>query len=218
MFKMTFPRFVLCAVIGYPAMSFADKPAATQLAEQTDTVAAAQSLASTLETYQSLSGHYRQTMSNKAGTVLQDIKGDFQLKRPGQYFWQSEDPYPQTIVSNGSQVWLYDPDLEQVTITETAKLGFNPSSFLSGDIRSELARYRIEVSGNQYTLYPTESGAPFDVLKLEFGNGLLEQASYVDKLGQTTALRFSGVVKNPELKTGVFEFDIPEGTDIVSNE
>lgn len=203
-----------CAILACPLLSIADKPQPPSA----ELKVAAEQLAVKLDAYQSLAGDYAQVMTGKDGTMIQSISGAFKLKRPGLYFWQSEDPYPQTIVSNGKQVWLYDPDLEQVTITQTEQLGFNPSSFLAGDIRKELGQYRVAAEGERFTLAPIADNAPFDALHLSFAKDVLVQASYTDKLGQKTSLTFSNVVTNPSIADEIFEFNVPEGTDIVTNE
>lgn len=212
--KTTLKYVFAYAMITYPIMSVAQEP----ISKSERKVAATEALAVKLDKYHSLSGNYTQVMTGKDGNVIQSIAGIFKLKRPGLYYWQSEDPYPQTIVSNGKQVWLYDPDLEQVTITQSDRLGFNPSSFLAGDIRKELSAYQVSIDGDRYTLKPVAENAPFDALYLVFNGDLLNQASYTDKLGQTTSLTFSKVVKNPTITKKTFEFEVPAGTDIVTNE
>lgn len=208
-----------CAFLGCPLVSLADKPLPATAPSKGDIKSSdIEHLAAKLETYQALSGNYTQVMTAKDGAVIQSITGTFKLKRPGLYFWQSEDPYPQTIVSNGEEIWLYDPDLEQVTITPAKQLGFNPSSFLAGDIRKELSAYQVLADGEHFTLMPVADNAPFDALNLAFSGDLLSEASYTDKLGQTTKLSFSAVTKNPPLNQDIFEFEVPPGTDIVTNE
>lgn len=217
MLKSAFKGVLACSLFTLSMASIADKPMPAASAGVNESVAA-ETLAAKLDAYQSLSGNYSQMMTGKDGKMIQSIEGTFKLKRPGLYYWQSEDPYPQTIVSNGKQVWLYDPDLEQVTITQTEQLGFNPSSFLAGDIRKELGAYQVSANGERFTLTPLAENAPFDALYLAFTGDLLNQASYTDKLGQTTSLTFSKVVKNPTITKKTFEFEVPAGTDIVTNE
>src|SRR5690606_10777364 len=67
------------------------------------------------------------------GNLLEQAEGEFQLKRPGQFRWDYDNPYPQQIVADGDNIWFYDQDLEQVTVKSQAEtLAETPASLLSG--------------------------------------------------------------------------------------
>lgn len=63
-----------------------------------------------------LTGRFSQTLANANGDQGKVSSGTLALQAPRQFRWETTAPYKQTIVADGSRVWLYDPDLEQVTV------------------------------------------------------------------------------------------------------
>ena len=188
--------------------------------------AAASDLLSTkLAAYSSLQGQFEQILASKDGKVLQTTQGDFKFKKPGLYLWQSEEPYPQTVVGNGKTLWVYDPDLEQVTITSQHKMPFNPASLIAGGIDQLSRQYQIVhtlVGATEiFNLTPKTSAneqAAFSQLSLSFEGESLVGALLIDQLGQQTRIRFSAVTKNQPMADAQFTFVPPEGTDVLVND
>ncbi|HEY7773488.1 MAG TPA: outer membrane lipoprotein chaperone LolA [Marinagarivorans sp.] len=184
---------------------------------------AREQLVKRLSALKTLKGQFIQTLSGKDGKQLQETQGDFTFKHPGFYHWQSDDPYPQTVVGNGETVWIYDPDLEQVTIAKQATMPYNPANLLSGGFNDLAARYAIAQSVNgdseQFVLTPLErASAPFVELGIHFSAGVLQEAILLDRLGQTTRISFSKTNSQVKVDDSFFDFDIPAGTDILMND
>src|SRR5690606_35728590 len=111
------------------ALAFAALPA------QADEEKAAQRLTELLNQAQTLTARFSQLTLDGSGSRLQETSGELALKRPGQFRWHTDAPLEQLLVSNGKQIWLYDPDLEQVTIqTLDQRLSHTPALLLSGDV------------------------------------------------------------------------------------
>ena len=176
-----------------------------------------------LSALQSLRGQFTQTLESKDGKTLQETAGDFTFKRPGFYHWESNDPFPQTVVGNGETVWIYDPDLEQVTIAKQDSMPYNPANLLSGGIADLAARYHvlqlIEGGVERYTLMPIDAAnAPFVQLGVNFKGDILQAATLTDRLGQVTRIRFDDTKVNLKVDDKLFTFMPPEGTDILMND
>jgi outer membrane lipoprotein carrier protein len=201
-----------------------------------------------LEMLTSLQGKFRQTLSSKGGELVQSTTGTFALKRPGYYYWKSDEPYPQTVMGNGSKVWIYDPDLEQVTIASEEASPYNPASLMSGGVDNLAARYHVVLvnetqmikdskgpnpvvpenppilSGKlaaveKFELRPRQDNdSPFEYLSLTFKAQQLIEAGLVDRLGQVTSIAFTDTESNVTLEDSTFTFVPPEGTDILMNE
>ena len=92
-------------------------------------------LAALLDGMTTLSAEFEQTVTNRFGDVLQAATGRMHLKRPMRLRWELDEPYPQLVVTNGESLWVYDPDLEQVTVQPLAEaLTGSPAVFLTGTV------------------------------------------------------------------------------------
>lgn len=182
---------------------------------------AAQDLKAKLDDIQSLRGRFTQVLSDKSGVKLQSSAGEFVVKRPGYFLWQSEAPYEQTVIGTPEKVWIYDPDLEQVTIRNADHQADNsPARLLSGDL-SEL-RSAYDVSGKakdgNFHLSPRQPESPYRFIEFGFSGDKLVLLRFLDKLDQETHIRFESVQLNTPIAADTFVFAAPEGTDVIVDE
>jgi len=178
-------------------------------------------LTSLLSQADTLTGRFSQLSLDASGTQLQETSGELALKRPGQFRWHTDEPMEQLLVSNGEKVWLYDPDLQQVTIQQLdQRLTHTPALLLSGDVSTISENF--EVSHKEvgdvidFTLRPKARDTLFDSLRLSFRGGVINDMQLIDSVGQRTNILFMGVKMNEPLKSGLFQFEIPEGADVIS--
>jgi outer membrane lipoprotein carrier protein len=155
------------------------------------------------------------------GASMQETTGNLALKRPGMFRWHTDAPAEQELVSNGQTIWLYDPDLEQVTIQEMdQRLTHTPALLLSGDVSKLQENFTItwEDSGNviDFTLTPKVSDTLFDSLRLSFRDGVINDMQMSDAVGQRTNILFQDVQLNQSMNEEQFTFDIPDGIDVIS--
>ncbi len=189
----------------------------------------AQALFNELTKIQALQARFDQTISDHEAFVLQESSGRLLLQRPSKLYWQTEPPYEQLIVSNGQKLWVYDPDLEQVTVYDDSKLLQGPVAILTGSAEELNRKYSVDKQVGEnakqysYVLTPkaldrdNETKQSFEQLVFEFSGGTLSTIKMQDKLHQTTVIALDSVVLNDALDPQVFEFSVPEGTDIVEN-
>ena len=77
---------------------------------------------------------FSQTVTSKSGRKPQESKGQMMFARPGKFRWIYETPYPQLLVGDGKKLWIYDPDLKQVSVSAIGQaLGSSPAALLAGD-------------------------------------------------------------------------------------
>ncbi len=193
----------------------------TVLPAQADQTASAERLTGLLQKAQTLTGRFSQLSLDGTGTELQETSGEMALKRPGQFRWHTDEPMEQLLVSNGKKVWLYDPDLEQVTIQSLdQRLTHTPALLLSGDVSAISENFEIshKEAGDvvDFTLTPKAKDTLFDTLRLSFRGDVINDMQMVDGVGQRTNILFQGVKLNEPLKDGLFTFDIPKGTDVIA--
>ncbi|MCG4455079.1 MULTISPECIES: outer membrane lipoprotein chaperone LolA [unclassified Pseudomonas] len=182
--------------------------------------ASAQRLTALLNQAKTISARFSQLTLDGSGTQLQETAGQLVLKRPGLFRWHTDAPMEQLLVSNGEKVWLYDPDLEQVTIqTLDKRLTHTPALLLSGDVSQIQENFEIshKEGGNvvDFMLKPKSKDTLFDSLRLSFRSGVLNDMQLIDTIGQRTNILFLNVEMNESVDDKLFTFEIPEGADVL---
>jgi chaperone LolA len=169
----------------------------------------------------SAQAEFTQTVLDSKGHKMQTASGTMQFVRPGKFRWEYRTPYEQLIVGDGEKFWLYDADLEQVTVRKLdAALGSSPAALLSGN--NEIERdFVLEEAGEQYALTwliakPRNTESTFSAIRMGF-NAQSELAAMElnDAFGNTTILRFSQLRRNPQLAAALFRFVPPQGADVL---
>jgi chaperone LolA len=167
----------------------------------------------------SLRAEFHQTVSDARGRVLERAEGTMALARPGRFRWDYRVPRQQ-IVSDGVTVWLYDVELEQVTVHAAGEaLAGTPAMLLAGkgDLKDEFA---ITDAGSQdgldwSRLTPMRTDGDFREVLLGFAGRDLRRMTFFDRLGQTTELELSKLERNPRFDSSLFTFEPPPGVDVV---
>jgi len=182
----------------------------------------AEELTRLLKPIETLTADFEQTLVSASGQTLQQVAGELKAKRPGLFFWHTQPPLEQTIVTDGEKVWLFDPDLEQVTIqTLSQQLSNTPALLLSGEVSSIDSEYDISkresasADSQIFVLKPKGVDSLFDTLQMAFTHGLLTTMELKDSLGQVTTLYFSNLKLNQALAANTFHFEIPPGIDVI---
>src|SRR5690606_4074963 len=140
--------------------------------------------------------------------------GSLTLSRPNQFRWSYEEPYEQLLIADADNLWIYDVELDQATVTamdDTA--ASSPAMLLSGDraVREGFAVVEaFEREGlNWVRLKPELEGTDFTSVLIAFEGNAPRRLELVDALQQVTRIAFSNVVVNPRLEDDAFELDLP---------
>ncbi len=181
---------------------------------------ATEKLAALLGSAQTLQGRFSQLTLDATGTRLQESSGLMELKRPGMFRWVTEPPMDQELVSDGKTVWLYDPDLMQVTIQAMdERMTHTPALLLSGDVKQISASFEIQHSENagtdEFLLTPRARDTLFDSLRLSFKDNLINDMQLNDAVGQRTNILFMSIRMNEPLDDSHFRFEIPADVDVI---
>jgi chaperone LolA len=169
----------------------------------------------------SAQAHFTQEVVDQSGKKIQSASGVMQFQRPGKFRWAYQKPYEQIIVGDGVKFWLYDVDLNQVTVKKLdAALGSNPAALLSGS--NEIERgFALQDDGNQDGLdwlqaTPKGSDTSFDKIRMGFNaQAELVAMELNDAFGHKTVLRFSNMQHNPKFSAQQFHFTPPKGADVI---
>lgn len=166
---------------------------------------------------QSLSGDFVQTTRNELDEIIESSSGQLWIQRPDRFRWAYREPFEQDIVADGKQLWVYDKDLEQVTVRPlTEVLGLGPALLLSGDYKSLEESFTIREQDGWVELIPKQSDWDFQSVRLRLDQGVPSVVEVDSGLGQITRLELRNLTRNPQIATSRFKFVPPEGVDIVS--
>jgi outer membrane lipoprotein carrier protein len=174
-----------------------------------------------LGSLKTLSAAFVQIVQDKQGQVTERATGLLYISRPDRFRWDYLQPYAQTIVADGRKLWLYDPDLKQVTVRSLEQgLGTTPAMLLSGSgkVSDAFTAGPIEQRTNLtwYRLVPKQKGSDFERVSLGFdARNELAAMELVDKLGQTTTIEFAQVKRGAALDDSLFRFVPPPGADVI---
>ncbi|WED43783.1 outer membrane lipoprotein chaperone LolA [Legionella cardiaca] len=179
----------------------------------------AEVLQTKLNAIRSLSANFSQTVMAKK-RELSSSSGTMALERPGRFRWQTKDPMEQLVIADGEQLWVYDVDLEQVTVKKQEKgVGGTAALFLSGYNDTVTRDFDVTAStkGKKelYDLHSKSNKANFQRVKLIFEGDTLSGIEMYDQLGQHTIVNLKNVKTNPKLAAALFKFKPPKGTDVV---
>jgi len=209
----------LLAVIGSAALCLAMPAAAATAAE------GRQHAEQFLQGLEGLQAQFKQTLSDRTGQVTDESSGTLVIKRPNRFRWDYREPHEQVIVSDGTRIWLYDKDLEQVTVRKLdVALSSTPAMLLSGQgtlTDNFDVTETIERDGVLWVrMQPKRNDTDFKSVSLGFAGAKGQELHFMelaDKLGQTTLLEFSNLKRNPPLDPSLFVFKVPAGADVIGD-
>ena len=178
-----------------------------------------------LQGLQGLRAEFKQTLTDRAGQAIDESSGTLAIKRPDRFRWDYREPHEQVIVSDGTRVWLYDSDLEQVTVRKLdVALSSTPAMLLSGQgalTDNFEVTETVERGGVLWVrMQPKRNDTDFKSVSLGFAGPKSQQLRFMelaDKLGQTTLLEFSNLQRNPSLEPSLFVFKVPPGADVIGD-
>lgn len=167
-----------------------------------------------------LKADFAQLVVTRGGRKPQESSGVVSISRPGKLRWDIRKPYPQLVVSDGEKVWIYDSELQQVTVRQVGSaIGGSPAALLSGSNDLERNFTLTEAGERDGMLWveavPKSGDSGFERVRIGFAGNDLTAMELQDSFGQTTLIRFSGLERNPPLPAASFRFVPPAGVDIV---
>ncbi|SDW63094.1 outer membrane lipoprotein carrier protein [Marinobacter mobilis] len=208
-------------ILGFVALMFGLGAQSTFAQPSVD---AAGELAEILKGYRTYQASFIQILVSENGGPVQETRGELKAKRPGLFYWETRAPLAQFIVSDGEQVSVYDPDLEQVTIhTLDQRASSTPALLLSGEVDNLAESYEVtqRALGEQtreFTLKPRNPDSLFVSLRLSFYGGELQEMRMEDSLAQFSILSFDQIELNADLPDTTFTLEYPDDVDVIQDE
>ncbi len=187
------------------------------LAEQTD---AGESLRLFLGDVVSLKADFTQSLFTADSETPQVSSGTLLIKRPGRFRWEYEQPALQLVICDGGRIWMYDEDLEQVTVRPVDEtLRGTPAMLLSGqatlDDTFEILKSYSDGDLDWVDLKPRDGSPEFVSLSIALRQGILQRMELTDSLGQVTQVELDDIKVDAEVADDLFVFEPPPGVDVI---
>jgi outer membrane lipoprotein carrier protein len=180
---------------------------------------ASQRLEAALKKMDSLSTEFKQTLLDEDKNIVQQSRGTLALQRPGKFSWIYIEPFEQRIVGDGNELWVYDVELEQVTV-KPMDAGISNAPIMILMKQSDVTQQFdvIEVGQRKFLywveLQPHASDLEYSNIFIGLEDDNVRAMELQDKFGQSTQIVFEnmrlGVVHNP----ATFKFVPPAGVDV----
>lgn len=151
--------------------------------------------------------------------MSRESSGTFVFSRPGKFIWTYRKPYQQVLQADGEKLYIYDRDLNQVTVRKLGDaLGSSPAAILFGnDLDSSFTlkegASRDGIEWLQAT--PKSRDTSFDAIGIGMRDGVPVAMELRDAFGQMTLLTFTRFERNPQLSASQFRFVVPKGADVL---
>lgn len=180
----------------------------------------AKKLQQKLNNIHTMTANFKQVVRAKKRVVSRS-SGTMALKRPGQFLWDTKKPMQQKVIADGKHMWVYDVELEQVTVQKQKKsLGGTAALFLSGYDETVARDYYVFLSKmsegrERYDMKAKNPRQGFRQVVMTFKADSLVGMELYDQLGQKTEVDLSEVKMNPEVNSKLFQFKPPKGVDVV---
>jgi outer membrane lipoprotein carrier protein len=165
-------------------------------------------------------GEFTQQVTRGSAQAAPPSSGTFFFERPGRFRWIYVKPYEQVLVADGERLYLYDKDLNQVTVKRmSAALPASPASILFGG--NEFERdFAVMDSGTRdgiawVTATPRARDTQFERIEIGFRDGVPAAMVLADSFGQISRLTFVRFERNAKLDPALFRFDPPAGADVL---
>lgn len=174
-----------------------------------------------LSLFQTMTANFKQIVVTPEGSTLQQSSGQVMIKRPGKLYWRVIKPLPQLIIARVPQAWIYEPDLQQVTL-RSLKNSFDqtPAVLLTNSSNNLLKKFTIKLITEdseelQFQLTPKNKNELFSSVTLIFVDHKISQIKFINQLAQQVSIKFSEVKINVPIDDKVFNFMVPKNVDII---
>lgn len=175
-----------------------------------------------LKNTQSIQANFIEDLLDNSGKSLQQTQGRMYLETPGMFRWEATQPNSQLIIANGTKLWVYDKDLEQVTIRRLgAEAGETPALLLSDSHPALDNTFQVSYAKGssatlqKFMLIPKDKSSMYAYIQMVFSGNQIREMRMQDHLGHTTLIKFQNVKTNSSLPHSLFKFTPPKNVDVI---
>ena len=162
---------------------------------------------------------FTQTVTAPDGVKRRTSSGSFEFARPNRFRFAYAKPFEQVIVADGLKVWIFDADLNQVSVRAfNSALGATPAALLAGgslekdfDLSNQPSRDGVDWA----LATPKNKDGAFQSVRVGFKGKTLSAIEITDSFGQRSLLLFTQMLANPVVAADAFRFTPPAGADVI---
>ncbi len=168
----------------------------------------------------SFTADFEQSLYNSDSELLENNVGTLLLKRPGKFIWRYAGEGGQEFISDGKSLWMYDKELDQVTVNSlNDRIGGTPLVLLMGGVPLE-DQFNVTALGlsdgiDWVELIPKDNSTDFEALFIGLNESGLAAMELRDNLGQATQIQFTNFKPGVALDDNQFDFIAPNGVDVI---
>ena len=204
------PKFILSMIVSLlipVALANSSGPARSEL----------ERFAAELEGFQA---DFTQTVKSQDGRVQDQTHGKVWLQSPDKLRWVYSGEFPETIVADGSNIWIYDESLQQVTVKPQSDQAADSPLMILADVSRLDQQFQVTELGDYedmllLELKSLDEESEFERILLGLDSSGIRMMAMEDAFGQRTEVHFENMLKNSPIDPQLFEFTPPEGVDLV---
>ena len=175
-----------------------------------------------LQDIETMSAKVLQLIIESDGGVMEESEIQMHLKKPDGFYWETIDPFPELIVTNGTYLWNYQPDLEQVVIEDWDNSESElAAQILNGRTENIAEDYLVQLisddESSEFELTPIALDSVYELITISFIASNLDMIHLDNKNGEQTVWQFRNIEKNQSLSDTLFVFEPPDGVDVIEN-
>jgi len=170
------------------------------------------------------SATFFQESTLKAMDITDTATGKVWFKRPGMMRWEYETPEKYAIISDGTTLWIFRPEDNQVVVGDAM------SYFGNGKGASFLSNFKLvkdvyllsladPADDDQYRLKLVPHQKQLDLsaifLNIDKKTFDIKSVQTLNAYNDETRIEFSDLIFDPDMKASLFKFRIPDGADVV---
>ncbi|QLB14850.1 outer-membrane lipoprotein carrier protein LolA [Mannheimia granulomatis] len=190
------------ALLGMANIAFADAQAVSELQRR-------------LEQISQYSADFDQTVRSSKGKEIQKGQGKFHVKRPNLFRMDTKSPQENLIVSDGQNLWFYDPFVSQVTVN-TVKDAVNNTPFvlLTSSDKSHWDQYEVTQNADTFVLKPKSKKSNLKQFDVRIDqSGMVKGFSTIERDGQSNLYVLRNITAGG-VSSELFKFSVPKGAEL----
>ena len=163
---------------------------------------------------------FTQTVKSQDGRVQDRTFGKVWLQSPDKLRWVYLGEFPETIVADGVNIWIYDESLQQVTVKPQSDQASDSPLMILTDVSQLDNQFQVTELGDfedmlLLELKSLDAESEFERILLGFDADGIRMMAMEDAFGQRTEIHFKNILKNQAVDPQLFHFTPPQGTDVV---
>jgi outer membrane lipoprotein carrier protein len=154
---------------------------------------------------------------------VKNSSGTFEFQRPNRFKFQYKKPFEQLILADGTNLWIYDADLNQATQrSQAAVFASTPAALIASasDLGALRQHFTLDNAPDKdglswVTAKPKSADSTLQTVRIGLRGEALEQLDITDSFGQRSVITFTNMQVNPSLSADAFKFSLPKGAEVL---